>query len=84
VVIALSGWWIFGWIVAAVVIAIAAALLLAIIGLGRRIAGQADEITEALDGARENTEALWEVKSINLALHRIVTGLGTAREALTR
>jgi hypothetical protein len=84
VVIALSGWWIFGWGVAAVVVVVAAGLLLAIIGLGRRIARQADETTGVLDAARENTEPLWAVKSINLTLHRIVTGLATARESVTR
>jgi hypothetical protein len=82
--IALSVWWTVGWIVAAAVVVIAAVLLLAIIGLGRRIVRQADEITEALDGARENTLPLWEVKRTNLAINRINKGLTAAREALTR
>jgi hypothetical protein len=84
VLFALSGWWTFGWIVAGVVVVIAAGLLLAIIALGRRIVGQADDITAALDGARANTDGLWEVKKTNLAIDRITRGLAAAREALGR
>lgn len=79
----LSGWWVFGWVVGVVVVLIAATLLLAIIALGNRIARQADEITEAIDGARVNTEPLYEVKRTNLAVIRITRGLRAAREALT-
>ena len=82
-VAALSGWWIFGWIVALVVVALAAVLLLAIIAIGRRIVRQADQITEALDGARGNTDPLWEVKAMNSAIDRITRGLAAAREAVT-
>ena len=80
--IALSGWWIFGWIVGGVVVLLAAGLLLAIIALGRRIVRQAEDITAALDGARENSDGLWEVKRTNLAIDRITRGLAAAREAL--
>lgn len=83
-IVALSGWWVFGWIVAAVVVVIAATLLLAIIALGRRIVSQADAITEALDGTRRNTDALWAVKSVNINLDRVVRGLAAARRAVTR
>jgi hypothetical protein len=82
--LALSGWWIFGWVVGAVVVVIAATLLLVIIALATRIARQADEITAAIDGARANTEPLYEVKRTNLALDRITRGLRAAREALSR
>jgi hypothetical protein len=81
--VALSGWWIFGWVTAGVVVLIAAALLLAIIGLGRQIVRQAGEITGALDGARENTLGLWEVKKTNMTIDRITRGLAAARVALT-
>jgi hypothetical protein len=77
---ALSVWWTVGWAIAAAVVVLAAALLLAIIGLGRRIVGQADSITEALDGARENTFPLYEVTKTNLAVDRIERGLRAARE----
>jgi hypothetical protein len=81
---ALSSWWVFGWIAGALVVLLAAGLLLAIIGLGRRIVGQAEDITSALDGARRNTDPLYEVKRTNLALDRINRGLAAAREALDR
>jgi hypothetical protein len=72
------GWWI-GFAVALVVVLIAAGLLLAIIALGRRIVRQADEITAAIDGARENTAPLFDVVKLNLALDRIVRGLRAVR-----
>ncbi len=73
-----TGWYV-GWAVGLVVALIAAALLLAIIALGRRIAGQADAITEALDGARENTAPLFEVTRTNLAIDQITRGLARLR-----
>ena len=71
--------WIIGWSVGVVVILIAAVLLLAIIALGRRIVGQADAITTALDGARSNTDGLFDVKRTNLAIDRITRGLRVVR-----
>jgi len=82
-VLALSKWWYIGWAIGGVVVLIAATLLLTIIFLGRRITSQADDITEALDGARANTDPLWGVKSINLNIDRINKGLAAARKALT-
>jgi hypothetical protein len=79
----LSEWWIVGWALGGVVVLIAAALLLAIVALGRRIVRQADDITAALDGARENTAPLWDVKQANISLDRINRGLAAARKALT-
>lgn len=73
-----SGWYI-GWAVGLVVVLIAAALLLTIIALGRRITRQADAITAALDGARANTDPLWDVRRTNSAVDRITRGLETAR-----
>ena len=72
------GWWI-GWGVALVVILLAAALLLAIIGLGRRIVRQADDITAALDGSREHTTPLFDVTRTNFAVDRIARDLRTVR-----
>jgi hypothetical protein len=79
-VIALSTWWVFGWVIGVVVVLVAATLLLTIIALGRRIARQADDITKSLDGARENTTPLFEVTRTNLALDQITRGLRTIRE----
>jgi hypothetical protein len=80
--LALSAWWLIGWMIAVVVIVLAATLLLTIIGLGRRIVRQADDITEALDGARANTDPLWDVKRVNINIDRINRGLAAARRAL--
>ena len=80
--LALSTWWYVGWAIAAAVVVIAASLLLVIILLGRRVARQADEITGALDGARANTDPLWDVKRINLNIDWINRGLAAARRAL--
>lgn len=79
--VALSVWWIVGWAIAVAVIVLAASLLLAIIGLGRRIVGQADSVTDALDGAREHTLPLYEVTQTNLAVDRIERGLRAVRES---
>jgi hypothetical protein len=44
--------------------------------------GQAEDITRAIDGARENTAALFDVTSVNTALERITTDLRTVRERI--
>src|SRR5262245_36106016 len=80
--LALSSWWYVGWVIAAVVVVIAATLLLAIIFIGKRVARQADDVTVALDGARANTDPLWDVKQININLDRVNSGLVAARKAL--
>ena len=77
--LALSTGWYVGWIVGALVVVVAAALLIIIILLGRKIAKQADDITAALDGTRENTTALFEVTRTNLAIDRIGRGLRAVR-----
>ncbi len=77
--LALSTGWYVGWAIGVVVVAIAALLLIAIIGLGRRIVAQADDITEALDGARDHTAPLFDVTRTNLALDQITRGLGRLR-----
>lgn len=73
-------WWVIGWAIGAAVVLVAALLLLAIIGLARRIVRQAGEITAALDAACENTAPLFDVTRTNLALDRIRRGLAQARE----
>ncbi len=79
-VLAVSIWWAVGWVLAVVVVLLAASLLLIIILLGRKIVGQAEDITRALDGARTHTEPLYEVARTNLAVDRIARGLATVRE----
>lgn len=75
------GWYV-GWGVGLVVVLLAAGLLLTIIALARRISRQAQDITRALDGARANTDPLWEVRTTNHEIDRITRGLTTAREGL--
>ena len=70
-----SGWWIAGWAVGFGGAVAAAILLVVIIAVGRRIARQAREITEALDAARENTGAVFDLSRTNLAIDRLVRGL---------
>ncbi len=77
--VAIETGWIVGWAVGAVVVVIAAVLLLAIIGLGRRIVRQAENITGALDGAREHTTPMFDLARTNLAIVRIVRSLARAR-----
>lgn len=76
---ALSGWWIVGWVGGVVVVAAVAVLVLAITALATRIASQAEAITTALDGAREHTDPLFDVRETNSALDRITRGLRGVR-----
>jgi hypothetical protein len=80
--LALSAWWLIGWMIGVFVVVLAATLLLTIIGLGRRIVRQADETTASLDATRRNTDPLWGVKQININIDRINKGLAAARRAL--
>lgn len=73
-------WWAIGFVVGGVVVVVAATLLLTIIALGRRIIRQAADITQALDGTRENTNAMFDVAAVNHNIDRIVRGLRAARE----
>ena len=75
-----AGAWVLGWGVGALVVVIAASLLVAIIALCRRIVGQADDITRALDGARENTTVLFDLARTNDTLEAITADLRAVRE----
>jgi hypothetical protein len=75
------GWYV-GWGVGLVVVLLAAGLLLTIIVTAKRISRQANDITRALDGARANTDALWDVRTTNHEVDRITRGLATARKGL--
>ena len=81
--LALAWGWYVGWAIGLVVVLLAAGLLLAIIGVGRRISRQATDITRALDGARANTDALWDVRATNHTVDRITRQLAAARRMLT-
>lgn len=84
IAVSTTAWWVIGWVLAGAVVVIAATLLLTIILLGRRIVRQAEDITRALDGARANTDALFDVTRTNLAIDQITRGLRTVREGLSR
>ncbi len=71
-----------GWGLGAVVVAIAASLLIAIIALCRRIVGQAEDITRALDGARHNTDVLFDLTRTNAAAGSIAADLRAVREGV--
>jgi hypothetical protein len=75
----MSTWWVVGWVIGVVVIALVAALVLIIAGLARQVTRQADEITEALNGTRVNTDALFAVKDTNMTIDRIARGLRRVR-----
>ena len=75
-----TGWWVVGAIVAAAVVLVAALLLFAIIALARQIVRQAGEIAVALEGARANTTALFDVTKTNLAIDQITHRLAAVRE----
>ena len=77
--VALGGGWFVGWAVGALVVVIAAALLLTVIALGRRIARQAEDITRSLAGTNERTTPLFELGRTNHALDRIARGLRERR-----
>jgi hypothetical protein len=77
-----TAWWLIGYAIGGAVVLIAATLLLVIIALGRRVVRQAGEIVQALDGARENTNPLFDVTRTNLAVDRITRSLRTVREGL--
>ena len=74
-----TGWWILGFAIAGAIVLIAASLLVTIILLARRIAGQAAAITLALDGAMRNTNPLFDLANMNHALESISRGLGKVR-----
>jgi hypothetical protein len=68
-------WWIVGWIAGGAVVLVAAALLLVIIALARRIVGEARAVVAALEGARANTEPLFDIANVNFSLEQIARKL---------
>lgn len=74
--------WAIGWNVGALVVSIAAGLLVTIIALCRRIVGQAEDITQALDDAREQTDVLFGLTATNAAVASITADLRAVREGL--
>ena len=74
-----AGWRI-GWSAGGAVVVIAAALILTLIALGRRITGHAREVDLMLQKVRDNTAVLFDLPKTNRAIERITAGLGGLRE----
>jgi hypothetical protein len=76
--------WVIGWVLGTVVIVIAAGLLLELILRARRITSQARDIEEALEAAREHTDALFDLAKTNTQLERIAPVLRADRGGAAR
>jgi hypothetical protein len=74
--------WVIGWGIGALVVVVAASLLVTIIALCRRIVGEAEDITAALDSARERTDVLFALTRTNGAVAGITKDLAAVREGL--
>jgi hypothetical protein len=57
--------WVVGWLAGSVVVGVAAGLLVTITALARRVAGQAESIQAALEGARSHVEPLLDLGAVN-------------------
>ncbi len=79
--LSLTGW-IVGFSIAAVVVLIVVVLVAIILRLARVIALQAREVTFALDDARENTTAMWQVSKVTEGIKDINRTAAAAREVL--
>ncbi len=77
----LTGWYV-GLTIGAIIVAVVVVLVAIILGLARRISVQARTITGALNEARVNTLALWDVDKVNESLRRAATNAQEARAAL--
>jgi hypothetical protein len=78
---ALSSWWMVGWVVGAVVIALVAILLLTITALARKTDGVAKHLVSDLDSIALKTRPLQDVGATNNAVQTITRCLRIARGA---
>ena len=77
--LALSSWWMVGWVVGGVVIALVAVLLLTITGLARKIDGTAGDLIKDLDSIATKTRPIQAVGATNIAVRTITRCLCLAR-----
>jgi hypothetical protein len=70
-----TAWWAVGYAIGGGVVVIAAALLVTINLLARRIVSQTAAIALALDGAVRNTDPLFDVAMFNHSLESLTRGL---------
>lgn len=71
--------WVVGWAIGAAVVVVVVVLVGAILALAARIVRQAQQINEALDATDLNTDSLWAVAKVNVALDRIAESATAAR-----
>ncbi len=76
---ALSTWWMVGWVIGGVVVALVAVLLLTITGLARKIDGTANDLVTDLDSIAAKTGPLQNVGATNNAVRTITVCLRAAR-----
>lgn len=76
---ALSSWWMVGWVVGTVVVALVAILLLTITALARKVDGTSLEIVSDLDSIASKTGPLQNVGATNNAVRTITVCLRKAR-----
>lgn len=81
VLLGIAAGWPIGWGVGAVVVLLAAALLVIAILQARQIRRTADDITDALDGARRSTAPMFDIVRTNLAVDQITRSLRKVRES---
>lgn len=75
--------WVIGYAIGVLVVVIVVVLATILILQARKIAAQAAGAVEALERARDNTQGLWEVDTVNRSLENVRTAARTARIALT-
>jgi len=76
---ALSTWWMVGWVIGGVVVALVAILLLTITGLARSVDGTAQDLVTDLDSIARKTGPLQNVAATNNAVKTITACLRIAR-----
>jgi hypothetical protein len=77
--IALSSWWMVGWVVGAVVVLLVAILLITITALARKVDGTAQQLVGDLDSIAQKTRPLQAVGATNVAVQTITRCLRIAR-----
>jgi hypothetical protein len=80
---AVSGPWVIGYIIGAVVVVAVAALVITLILQARKIGDQFVDIRRSLDEGRANTEGLWAASDVNRALERAATTAATMRRIVS-
>jgi hypothetical protein len=72
--------WTLGFVIGAAVVVVVA-LLLTLILVGRRSAGDAEEAPDALRGVRDGTAGLWDLRPTTTAVERLTAEVAAAQGA---